>query len=68
MKRLLDFLGVILLFQGTVGLVHRLTGELHGWGLVQRIGFLDGYETYASVALTVLACALFAAVRSPRPE
>ncbi|MFK4071154.1 hypothetical protein [Streptomyces sp. NPDC029674] len=64
MKRLLEFLGVVLLFQGTAGLVHRLTGELRGWGLVQRVGFLDGYETYASVALIVLACALFAAARS----
>lgn len=65
-KRLLEFLGVVLLLQGAVGLVHRLTGALPGWGLVQRVGFLDGYETYASVALIVLACALFAAVRSLR--
>ncbi|MEU6823462.1 hypothetical protein ABZ921_22735 [Streptomyces atriruber] len=68
MKQLLEFLGVALLFQGAVGLIHRLTGELRGWGLVQRLGFLDGYETYASVALIVLACALFAAVRSQRAD
>ncbi|MEU7583783.1 hypothetical protein AB0B50_40100 [Streptomyces sp. NPDC041068] len=64
MKRLLEFLGVVLLIQGAVGLVHRFTGELRGWGLVQRLSFLDGYETYASVALIVLACAVFAAVAS----
>lgn len=29
-------------------------------GLVQRLGFLDGYELYASAALVVLAFALFA--------
>lgn len=64
MKQLLEFLGVALLLQGAVGLVHSFTGELRGWGLVQRLGFLDGYETYASGALIVLACALFAALRS----
>ncbi|MFD4629021.1 hypothetical protein ACFVYR_03855 [Streptomyces sp. NPDC058284] len=68
MKQILEILGVVLLLQGAGGLVHRFTGELHGWGLVQRLGFLDGYETYVSVALTVLACALFAAARSRRVE
>ncbi|MEU6994449.1 hypothetical protein ABZ953_27810 [Streptomyces sp. NPDC046465] len=68
MKQLLEFLGVFLLFQGAVGLLHELTGTLRGWGLVQRLGFLDGHELYASVALTVLACALFAAVRSRRAD
>ena len=53
------------LVQGVVGLVHEFTGD---WrlGLVQRIGFLDGYEIYASVALIVLAFALFAAAGSRR--
>ncbi|MEW2386739.1 hypothetical protein AB0933_00060 [Streptomyces venezuelae] len=64
MKQLLEFLGVVLLLQGAVGLIHSFTGALQGWGLVQRLGFLDGYETYASVALIVLGCALFAALRS----
>lgn len=68
MKQLLEFLGVILLIQGVIGLVNRLSGELRGWGLVQRLDFLDGYEIYASVALIVLACALFAAVRSHGAE
>lgn len=36
------------------------------WGLVQKVGFLDGYELYASVALLVLAIALFAAAESRR--
>ncbi|GAA1013344.1 MULTISPECIES: hypothetical protein [Streptomyces] len=57
MKNLLGFLGFIALVQGAFGLVHVFTGW-HG-GLVQRIGFLDGYEIYASIALIVLACALF---------
>lgn len=36
-------------------------------GPVQRIGFLDGYEIYASVALLVLGGALCAAAQSRRP-
>ncbi|CAL9289545.1 hypothetical protein SUDANB180_05977 [Streptomyces sp. enrichment culture] len=45
-----------------MGLVHEFTD----WrvGLVRRLGFLDGYEVYASVALVVLALALFAAADS----
>ena len=47
-----------------MGLVHELTGWLRGWGLVQRLDFLDGHEIYGSVALLVLAFALFAAAES----
>ena len=50
------------LVQGVAGLVHEFT-DWH-WGLVQRLGFLDGYEIYASVALLVLGVALFAAAGS----
>jgi hypothetical protein len=59
MKQLLELLGFLTLVQGGAGLLHEFTD----WhiGLVQRIGFLDGYEVYASVALIVLAFALFAA-------
>ncbi|WP_181795933.1 hypothetical protein [Streptomyces sp. WELS2] len=62
MKQLLEFLGFIALVQGVMGLVHEFT-DWHV-GLVQRLGFLDGYEVYASVALIVLALALFAAADS----
>lgn len=62
MKHVLELLGFIALVQGVLGLVH----EFAHWrvGLVQRLGFLDGYEVYASVALVVLALALFAAAES----
>ncbi|MFI0537415.1 hypothetical protein RKD19_001770 [Streptomyces canus] len=65
MKQLLELLGVLALVQGGAGLLHEFTG----WhiGLVQRIGFLDGYGIYASVALIVLAFALFAAAESRGP-
>jgi len=60
----LEFLGVIALVQGVAGLVYEFTGWLRGWGLVQRLGFLDGREIYGSITLLVLAFALFAAAES----
>ncbi|GGR97751.1 hypothetical protein GCM10010252_40500 [Streptomyces aureoverticillatus] len=66
MKQLLEGLGLILLIQGAAGLVHELTGRLRGWGVVQHLPFADGYELYLSIALIVLAFALFAAAESRR--
>ncbi|MFE6822547.1 hypothetical protein [Streptomyces sp. NPDC057690] len=65
MRELLGLLGFLALVQGVLGLLHEFTR----WqvGLVQRLGFLDGHEVYASVALIVLAFALFAAAESRRP-
>jgi hypothetical protein len=63
MKQLLEFFGFIALMQGTGGLVYELTGKLH-WGVTQRWSALDGYEIYVSVALIVLALALFVAAES----
>ncbi|MER7056027.1 MULTISPECIES: hypothetical protein [unclassified Streptomyces] len=62
MKELLGFIGFFALVQGVAGLVHEFADW--NWGFVHRIGFLDGYEIYASVALVVLALALFAAAES----
>jgi len=66
MKQLLELLGFLALVQGAMGLLHEFTD----WhiGLVQRIGLLDGYEIYASVALIVLAFALFAVAESRRSD
>ncbi|MGC9500705.1 hypothetical protein [Streptomyces sp. WG7] len=65
MKELLGIIGFFTLVQGVAGLVHEFTDW--DWGLVHRVGFLDGYEIYASVALVVLALALFAAAESRKP-
>ncbi|PWI14503.1 hypothetical protein DI272_10325 [Streptomyces sp. Act143] len=62
MKQLLELIGFLALVQGVAGLVNEFT-DWH-WGLVQKLGFLDGYELYASIALVVLAIALFAAAES----
>jgi hypothetical protein len=63
MKQLLEFLGFIALLQGSGGLAYELTGKLR-WGVTLRWSALDGYEIYVSVALIVLAVALFAAAES----
>ncbi len=61
MKKVLELFGLVALVQGLLGLVHEFT-HWHVGGLVQRIGLLDGYEVYTSVALVVLGAAgLFAA-------
>jgi hypothetical protein len=65
MKEFLEIVGFLALVQGVAGLVHEFTDW--DWGFVQRVGLLDGYEIYASVALIVLACALFAAAESRGP-
>ncbi|BBC31792.1 putative membrane protein [Streptomyces graminofaciens] len=66
MKQLLEFFGFIALLQGTGGLVYELTGKLR-WGVTQRWAVLDGYEIYVSIALIVLAIALFVAAESRKP-
>ncbi|MFJ3669115.1 hypothetical protein ACIPSE_21955 [Streptomyces sp. NPDC090106] len=65
MKHFLELIGFLALVQGVVGLAGVFT-DWH-WGLVQRVGFLDGHELYASLALVVLAIALFAAAESRKP-
>ncbi|CAM5562214.1 MULTISPECIES: hypothetical protein [Streptomyces] len=66
MRKILEIAGFLLLLQGAMGLVTAFTDRFDV-GLVSRIGFLDGYEVYASIAALVLAVALFA-VASGRPE
>ncbi|MFH9084041.1 hypothetical protein [Streptomyces sp. NPDC017673] len=61
-KQVRECVGFIALVQGALGLVHEFT-DWHV-GLVQRIGLLDGYQVYASVALLLPAFALFAAAES----
>ncbi|MFF6779789.1 hypothetical protein [Streptomyces sp. NPDC012510] len=63
MKQVLEFFGFIALLQGSGGLVYELTGKLR-WGVTQQWSTLDGYEIYVSIALIVLAVALFAAAES----
>ncbi|MFG2511002.1 hypothetical protein [Streptomyces sp. NPDC048584] len=62
MKQLLEVLGFLAVVQGVAGLVTEFADW--DWGFVRRLGFLDGYEVYASIALLVLGGALFAAAES----
>ncbi|WP_312885797.1 hypothetical protein [Streptomyces physcomitrii] len=68
MKKLLEVCGFLAFVQGAGGLVHEWSGWFDGWGLIQRIGFFDGYEVYVSSALVALAIALFAAAESMPAE
>ncbi|GHH92893.1 hypothetical protein [Streptomyces capillispiralis] len=65
MKQLLEVLGFLALVQGVAGLVSAFSDA--DWGLVRRVGLLDGREVHGSVALLVLGVALFAAAESRRP-
>ncbi|WP_432069565.1 hypothetical protein [Streptomyces sp. AA1529] len=62
MKNFLGFVSFVLLAQGVGGILHEVTGgRFKLWTVVQRIGFLDGYEVYACVLLLVLGVAVGAA-------
>ncbi|MBR7676954.1 hypothetical protein [Streptomyces daliensis] len=60
MRNLLGFVSFVLIAQGVIGLVHHFTGWFGG-GLLYRIGFLEGYEVYASIVLLVAGVAVGAA-------
>lgn len=62
MKQWLPVLGFLAVVQGVAGVVTEFSDW--DWGLVRRIGLLDGYEVYGSIALLVLGVALFAAAES----
>ncbi|MEW2708492.1 hypothetical protein AB0948_26280 [Streptomyces koyangensis] len=66
MRKILEIAGFLLLLQGVMGLVTEFTDRFDV-GLISRVGFLDGYEVYASIAALVLALALFALAES-RPK
>lgn len=64
MKKVMELIGLLALAEGVLGLVHALAH----WrvGFLRRLGFLDGYELYASVTLLVLGLALCAAAERRR--
>ncbi|MFD7891662.1 hypothetical protein ACFV3O_25125 [Streptomyces albidoflavus] len=66
MRKTLEVAGFLSLLQGAMGLVTEFTDRFDV-GLISRVGFLDGYEVYASIAALVLALALFALAES-RPK
>ncbi|GAA3851744.1 hypothetical protein [Streptomyces sedi] len=54
MRKILGLLSFVLLTQGAGSLVHYFLDWFDLWTVVHRVGFLDGYEVFASVVLLVL--------------
>ncbi|WKU43653.1 hypothetical protein Q3V23_05865 [Streptomyces sp. VNUA116] len=61
MKKTFEILGFILTLQGLAGIVHVLTGWFRYGVVVRHLGFLDGYEVYASIVLAVLGVSMLIA-------
>ncbi|MFH8788444.1 hypothetical protein [Streptomyces roseoverticillatus] len=61
MKKTLEILGFILALQGLAGIVHAVTGWFRYGVVVRHLGFLDGYEVYASIVLAVLGVSMLIA-------
>ncbi len=61
MNKILGFISFVLIVQGVGGVVHHFSGWFDGWGLIARVGFLEGYEIFAACALVVLGVAVGAA-------
>lgn len=58
MKSLLGFVSFFLIAQGIGGILHHFLGWFEMWGLVHRVGFLDGYEIFTAFSLLVLGVAV----------
>ncbi|NUP43801.1 MAG: hypothetical protein HOY76_43955 [Streptomyces sp.] len=54
MRKACELVGGFLLFQGLIGIAHELIGWFRLMALVRFLPFLDGYELYASIGLTVV--------------
>ncbi|WP_329124970.1 hypothetical protein [Streptomyces sp. NBC_01465] len=61
MKKIFEVAGLLLLIQGVGGLLHEWFDWFPLTGLVTRLGFLNGYEVFADIVLTVVGCAVLIA-------
>lgn len=61
MKQLLGFIAFLMIAWGAGGIAHHFFDWFTLWSVVHRIGFLDGYEVFASIVLIVLGVAVGAA-------
>ncbi|MCG5212246.1 hypothetical protein [Streptosporangium sp. KLBMP 9127] len=65
MKGFLDLMGVLCIVQAVGGALNNLLGSgSRSWFVVNYIGFLDGYEVFASIVLGVLGIVMCAAART----
>ncbi|MEU1278599.1 hypothetical protein [Streptomyces sp. NPDC005805] len=61
MKKILSAAGCLLFVFGAAGVVHEFADWFRLWGLVHRLPFLDGYELFASIVLTVTGATIMVA-------
>ncbi|MFD8382004.1 hypothetical protein ACFV2X_26340 [Streptomyces sp. NPDC059679] len=54
MRKACELVGGFLLFQGLIGIAHELIGWFRLMAMIRFLPFLDGYELYASIGLTVV--------------
>jgi len=54
MRKVLDFVGLLVVLQGVGGLIHHFFEGFRVWTLVSRQDFVAGYEVPASIALLAL--------------
>ncbi|MFF5204771.1 hypothetical protein [Streptosporangium sp. NPDC000396] len=66
MKIILEVVGTICVIQAVGGMINNLFHGGPRWFLVNHIGFLHGYEIFASIVLGVLGLALFAAASATK--
>jgi hypothetical protein len=53
-RKLLGFVGFLLMLEGVAGLVFHFVGWFRLWTFVHYIDFLKGYEIVANIALIVI--------------
>ncbi|WP_433545038.1 hypothetical protein ACQPZG_07470 [Streptomyces sp. CA-294286] len=61
MKRILEVAGFLMMLFGVAGLVHEWFDWFRLWGVVEKLGWFEGYEIYANIVLAVTGLALVAA-------
>ena len=60
MKKVLEFIGALLVINGGAGIVHEFTGWFSEWTIVTQFPALDGYEIFGNIVVIVVGIAMIA--------
>ncbi|MFI0976844.1 hypothetical protein ACH4SP_07420 [Streptomyces sp. NPDC021093] len=61
MKKIFEVVGFLLVLSGVAGLIHEWFEGFKLWGIVDKLGWFEGYEIYANIVLAVAGLALMVA-------